>query len=56
MSRIFGLKFLVAILTALALVIGAGNRAEIWNPTSYETAMGGMTSEEVEAEFMELGF
>ena len=39
-----------------ALVIGAGNRAEIWNPVSYEEAMGGMTSEEVEAEFMELGF
>ena len=39
-----------------ALVIGAGNRAEIWNPVSYEADMGGMTSEEVEAEFMELGF
>ena len=39
-----------------ALVIGAGNRAEIWNPVSYEADMGSMTSEEVEAEFMELGF
>ncbi len=39
-----------------ALVIGAGNRAEIWNPAAYEESMGNMTSEEVEAEFMELGF
>lgn len=39
-----------------ALVIGAGNRAEIWNPALYEESMGSMTSEEVEAEFMELGF
>ncbi len=39
-----------------ALVIGAGNRAEIWNPDTYEADMGAMTSEEVEAEFAELGF
>ena len=39
-----------------ALVIGAGNRAEIWNPAAYEENMGDMTSEAVEAEFMELGF
>ncbi len=39
-----------------ALVIGAGNRAEIWNPVSYEEDSGSMTPEEVEAEFMELGF
>ncbi len=39
-----------------ALVIGAGNRAEIWNPAAYEADMETMTSEEVEAEFMELGF
>ncbi len=39
-----------------ALVIGAGNRAEIWNPDAYEADMGAMTSEEVEAEFAELGF
>lgn len=39
-----------------ALVIGAGNRAEIWNPDAYEANMGMMTSEEVEAEFAELGF
>ena len=39
-----------------ALVIGAGNRAEIWNPAAYEEDSGSMTPEEVEAEFMELGF
>lgn len=39
-----------------ALVIGAGNRAEIWNPASFEDDSGKMTSEEVENEFMELGF
>ena len=39
-----------------ALVIGAGNRAEVWNPTAYEADMDSMTSEEVEAEFAELGF
>lgn len=39
-----------------ALVIGAGNRAEVWNLAAYESDMDSMTSEEVEAEFMELGF
>ena len=39
-----------------ALVVGAGNRAEIWNPAGYEEDSGSMTSEEVEAAFMELGF
>lgn len=39
-----------------ALVIGAGNRAEIWNPAAYAENMDDMTSEEVEAEFTELGF
>ena len=39
-----------------ALVIGAGNRAEIWAPSLYEEDMADMTSEEVEAEFAELGF
>ena len=39
-----------------ALVIGAGNRAEVWNPTAYEADIDAMTSEEVEAEFAELGF
>ena len=38
------------------LVIGAGNRAEVWNPAAYEEAAEMMTSEEVEAEFAELGF
>lgn len=39
-----------------ALVIGAGNRAEIWNPQAYEETIGAMTAEEVEAAFAELGF
>lgn len=39
-----------------ALVIGAGNRAEIWNPADYEADMGEMTAEEAEAEFAALGF
>lgn len=39
-----------------ALFVGAGPRAEIWNPDSYESNMSDMTSEEVEAEFIELGF
>lgn len=39
-----------------ALVIGAGNRAEIWNPANYEAAAALMTAEEVEAEFTALGF
>ncbi len=43
-------------LTKEAMVIGAGNRAEIWNPDTYKADMGAMTSEEVEAEFAELGF
>lgn len=39
-----------------ALVIGAGNRAEIWNPAAYEAEVTAMTDEEIEAEFAELGF
>ena len=39
-----------------ALFVGAGPRAEIWNPAAYEENMSDMTSEEVEAEFKELGF
>ncbi len=39
-----------------ALVIGAGNRAEVWNPAAYEADVESMTSEDVEAEFAELGF
>lgn len=39
-----------------ALVLGAGKRAEIWNPALYDEDVGDMTSEAVEAEFMKLGF
>lgn len=39
-----------------ALFAGAGPRAEIWNPAAYEENMCDMTSEEVEAEFVQLGF
>ena len=39
-----------------AVVIGAGNHAEIWNPADYEESMALMTAEEVEAEFEALGF
>ena len=39
-----------------ALVVGAGNRAEIWNPAAYDEDIGDMSSDEVEAAFMELGF
>ena len=38
------------------VVVGAGNRAEIWNPAAYEEDIGDMSSDEVEAAFMELGF
>ena len=39
-----------------ALFVGVGPRAEIWNPAAYEENMSDMTSEEVEAEFIQLGF
>ncbi|MBP3389081.1 MAG: division/cell wall cluster transcriptional repressor MraZ [Clostridia bacterium] len=39
-----------------ALIIGAGNRAEIWNPAAFEEDVGTMTPEEAEAEFAALGF
>lgn len=45
-----------AMLEKEALVIGAGNRAEIWNPANYEMDSDSMTPEEVENEFMTLGF
>lgn len=45
-----------AMLEKEALVIGAGNRAEIWNPANYEKDSESMTPEEVENEFMTLGF
>ncbi len=39
-----------------ALVIGAGNRAEIWHPPVYEEATQQLTPEMMEQEFMKLGF
>ena len=30
-------------------------RAEIWNPATYEETVGGMTEEEITADFMALG-
>ena len=39
-----------------ALVIGAGKRAEIWNPANYEETMATLTPETMEEEFMKLGF
>lgn len=39
-----------------ALVIGAGaNRAEIWNPATYEETVGAMTESDIMADFMALG-
>lgn len=37
-------------------IIGACDRAEIWNPELYDADMEEMTMDEVEAEFVELGF
>ncbi len=43
-------------LTKEALVIGAGaGRAEIWNPSLYEQAVGAMTEENILADFAALG-
>ena len=39
-----------------ALVIGAVNHAEIWNPADYESSVGSMTSEAAENVFIKLGF
>ncbi len=39
-----------------ALVIGAGMRAEIWDPTLYEEQTKQLTPETLEAEFTKLGF
>ncbi len=39
-----------------ALVIGAGKRAEIWNPALYEETMQQLTPEALEEEFIKLGF
>ena len=38
------------------LVIGAGRRAEIWDPAVYEESMADMTDECMEEEFRKLGF
>ncbi len=39
-----------------ALIIGAGHRAEIWNPAIYEEDMADMTDEKLEEEFIKFGF
>ncbi len=39
-----------------ALIIGAGRRAEIWNPAVYEADMADMTDEKMEEAFMKYGF
>ena len=39
-----------------ALIIGAGRRAEIWNPEVYEQAMADMTDEKTEEAFIQYGF
>lgn len=39
-----------------ALIIGAGRRAEIWNPAIYEETMADMTDEKLEEEFIKYGF
>jgi MraZ protein len=43
-------------LTKEAVVIGAGNRAEIWSPQEYAKESESMTAEQVEQEFLQLGF
>ncbi len=39
-----------------ALIIGAGRRAEIWNPDIYAADMADMTDEKLEEEFIKYGF
>lgn len=39
-----------------ALIIGAGRRAEIWNPEVYEQTMADMTDEKTEEAFIQYGF
>ncbi len=43
-------------LTKPALIIGAGRRAEIWNPDTYAADMADMTDEKLEEEFLKHGF
>ena len=38
------------------MVIGAGKRAEIWNPAVFDEATQQLTPEFMEEEFMKLGF
>ena len=38
------------------LIIGAGHRAEIWNPAVYEEEMADMTDDKLEEEFLRYGF
>jgi MraZ protein len=38
------------------LIIGAGRRAEIWNPAVYEETMADMTDDKLEEEFIKYGF
>lgn len=39
-----------------ALIIGAGRRAEIWNPDVYAQTMADMTDEKTEEAFIQYGF
>ena len=41
---------------SIARAVGAGNRAEIWNPAEYEKDVGDMDADAVEAAFVSLGF
>ena len=45
-----------ALAACACLIIGAGRRAEIWNPAVYEQEMADMTDEKLEAEFIKYGF
>ena len=38
------------------LIIGAGRRAEIWNPAVYDEVMADMTDDKLEEEFIKYGF
>ena len=43
-------------LTRETVVIGAGNRAEIWNPARLAEESAAMTPEQIEEQFVTLGF
>ncbi len=38
------------------LIVGAGRRAEIWNPALHDTVMEDMNDDKLEAEFIKYGF